>query len=63
MYILCAYGLKDTLEIIKNKFPQIQTQTIFYVFLILSLVDIYLLTKVSKIHKKWSVSEFEEIYS
>ena len=41
MYILCAYGLKDTLEIIKNKFPQIQTQTIFYIFLILSLIDIY----------------------
>ena len=41
MYILCAYGLKDTLEIIKNKFPQIQTQTIFYIFLILSLFDIY----------------------
>ena len=41
MYILCAYGLKDALEIIKNKFPQIQTQTIFYIFLILSLFDIY----------------------
>ena len=38
MYILCAYGLKDTLEIIKNKFPQIQTQTIYYM---IHMIDIY----------------------
>ena len=38
--------LKDTLEIIKNKFPQIQTQTIFYIFLILSLIDIYRIDRI-----------------
>ena len=41
IYILCAYGLKDFLKMIKNKFPQIQSTIILYVFLILSLVDIY----------------------
>ena len=41
IYILCAFGLKDFLKMIKNKFPQIQSTIILYIFLILSLIDIY----------------------
>ena len=41
IYILCAYGLKDFLKMIKNKFPRIQSTIILYIFLILSLIDIY----------------------
>ena len=41
LYILCAFGLKDLLNIFKNKFLNINTELVMNIFLIISLMDIY----------------------
>lgn len=41
LYILCAFGLKDLLNIFKNKFSNINTELVMNIFLIISLIDIY----------------------
>ena len=41
LYILCAFGLKDLLNIFKNKFSNINTELVMNIFLIISLMDIY----------------------
>ena len=41
MYILSAYGVKDVVEIFKNKFKDFKPELIIFTFLIVSLVDIY----------------------
>ena len=41
IYILSAYGLKDTVELIRDKFPKINSDIILSLFLIFSLLDIY----------------------
>ena len=41
IYILSAYGLKDTVELIRDKFPKINSDIILSLFLIFSLFDIY----------------------
>tara|TARA_B100000900_G_scaffold178100_1_gene150997 strand:- start:298 stop:2364 length:2067 start_codon:yes stop_codon:yes gene_type:complete len=41
IYILSAYGLKDTVKLIREKFPKINSDIILSLFLIFSLLDIY----------------------
>ena len=41
LYILCAFGLKDLLNIFNNKFSNINTELVMNIFLIISLMDIY----------------------
>lgn len=41
LYILCAFGLTDFLNFLKNKFTKIHVELILNIFLIVSLVDIY----------------------
>ncbi len=41
LYILCAFGLKDLLKILKNKFSKINIEFAINIFLIISLIDIY----------------------
>ena len=41
IYILSAYGLKDAIELLRDKFPKIKSDIILSLFLIFSLLDIY----------------------
>ena len=41
IYILSAYGLKDAIELLRDKFPKIKTDIILSLFLIFSFLDIY----------------------
>ena len=41
LYILSAYGVKDVIEIFKNKFKDFKPELIIFTFLIVSLIDIY----------------------
>ena len=41
IYILSAYGLKDAIELLRDKFPKIKSDIILTLFLIFSLLDIY----------------------
>jgi len=41
IYILSAFGLKDTIEFFSDKFPKIQSDIILFLFLLFSFIDIY----------------------